>query len=986
MREISHLHHPKMSDNNNNSTHKLVNLPHILLSNIVDNLTDNIDKICFSLVCKRWFENRNRYLLFDTNTLYCIDKHNSRIKLNSYRSIISESLSKKKQRNMYVTQDKNDIGHYDYIIDYDSIVTIDEIDQSIVTVIQSMEMLLRIEQEKLFTKLYQLISKSNVTCIEDCQTLKYGIPMNITSLTFSFDFNEPLFKGCFPPNLKKLKLDGTFNQVIEVGVLPDTLEKFETSTINQILEPGVLPTSLKIFKMLTPAPDNYLKVGSLPPNLQKFVHYGGEDDNIDLNVLPNSLIKLDSVPLSWMKSIKQLENLRSLMLKESSGLLDLADLPKSLTRLYISYSVTLKSALPTSIRHLTLSNSKYDIDELFPDRSLYHLESLQLSAFKQESLDGLDIKCLRLVDYRRADISQLIRAVPFGVERLEIVLGDGFDLIKQNSLPSSLKTLDIDNLDSLTRPGIIPNSVNHLIIRDHRSGIVIPEGVLPDSVQNIKVTKALFPTSKMVDNITFKNYNGKKCSIRKLDDQYYIVFGHQNYEFIASLFHKSMFLDKVKVLKIITDNIDKICFSLVCKRWFDNRNRYLLFDTNTLYCIDKHSSKITLNSYRSIISESLNKKKQCTMLLISQHGYINLFNRFDHFIDINSIESIDQNIETVSFKRLSLRDVPDKLFTRLYDLISKSNILEPGVLPTSLKVFRISGSAPDNYLKVGSLPPNLQEFIHNGKDFNIDSNVLPNSLITLERVPVSWMKSIKQLEKLESLWLTEGIGLLDLSDLPQSLTRLDISCSVNLQSSLPTSIRHLNIAKSEYDIDELFPDRSLYHLDYLQVSPFKQESLDGLDIKILRINEHPIIPGTLRAIPFGVETLEIAAWYEFKFNKNLLPSSLKTLDVCNMRSFTHAGIIPNSVNHLIIQNGYDSDTEEGIIPDSIQNIKMGRVAFPTKMVDNISFEDFSNNKCSIRKLDDQYYIVFGHVNNEFIASLFHKSMFSDKAIKILSGK
>ncbi|EFA77901.1 hypothetical protein PPL_09401 [Heterostelium album PN500] len=253
------------------------------------------------------------------------------------------------------------------------------------------------KSDKLFTRLYDLIGQSKVTSIKECMTLKHRIPTNITSLSFEHFFNEPLFKGCFPPNLEKLKLHGNFNQRIEVGALPDTLESFEVNTLNQILEPGVLPTSLKVFKILEYAPNNYLKVGSLTPNLQEFVHHG-KDIYIDSNVLPNSLIKLHNAPVSWMMSIKNLENLRSL---------------------------------------------------------------------------------------------------------------------------------------NFTCPGIIPNSVNNLFIQDRRDDIVIPEGILPDSVQNIKLSQVLFPTIKMVDNISFEDYlNNKSCNIRKLDDQYYIVFGHNYNKFI----------------------------------------------------------------------------------------------------------------------------------------------------------------------------------------------------------------------------------------------------------------------------------------------------------------------------------------------------------------------------------------------------------------------------------------------------------------------
>ncbi|EFA75746.1 hypothetical protein PPL_10800 [Heterostelium album PN500] len=542
-----------MSNNNNNSTHKLVNLPHILLSNIVDNLKDNIDKICFSLVCKRWFDNRNRYLLFNTKNFYCNYKDRSKITMNSYRSLIFESLNQKKQRTMFVTKDKNYIYHYDYTIDYDSIESIDEIDQNIVKVIESREMILREDSDKLYTRLYELIGKSNVTGLRKCMTLKYGIPMNITSLAFSYYFNEALFKGCFPPNLKKLKFVGQFNQVIEVGVLPDTLESLEIGHLNQILEPGVLPTSLKILRITGSAPDNYLKVGSLPPNLEEFIQNGAYI-NIDSNVLPNSLITLGKVPLPWMKSIKPLENLRSLMVRRSTGCLDLSDLPQSLTRLDIFHSLSVLKSLPTSIKHLNIAYSEYDIDELFPDRSLYHFESLQVSPFKQESLDGLDIKRLLMEDDSVGEENSLatLRVIPFGVETLDIDVQCNFKF-NQNSLPSSLKTLNVYHMNSFIHPGIIPNSVNHLIIQVPRCDIHIAEGILPDSVQNIELKQVVFPTSSIVDNISFEDYNFNKCSIRKLDDQYYIVFGHQKNKpfLIASLFHKSMFLDRVNVVKIL---------------------------------------------------------------------------------------------------------------------------------------------------------------------------------------------------------------------------------------------------------------------------------------------------------------------------------------------------------------------------------------------------------------------------------------------------
>ncbi|EFA75818.1 hypothetical protein PPL_10873 [Heterostelium album PN500] len=843
--------------NNNNSTHKLVNLPHILISIIVHNLTDNIDKICFSLVCKRWFDNRNRYLLFDTKRLYCIDKDSSRITLNSYRSLITESLSQKKQCSLLVNSEKNYNGLYDHIMDIDSIESINEIDQNIVNV----ELDSRIEApDKLFARLYELISKSNVTSIEKCtpQTLKYGIPANITSIVFEHYFNEPLLKGCFPPTLKTLKLVGIFNQVIEVGVLPDTLECLEISNLDQILEPGVLPASLKILKIWRLAPENYLKVGSLPPNLEEFIH-DGNDFNIDANVLPNSLIRLVNAPVLWMNSIKQLTNLRSLLIIGHASCLDLGDLPKSLTTLDLSGSLEVLSACPTSIRHLSLDDSEYDIDQLFPDRSLYHFESLVVWAFKQESLKGLDIKRLILIDQINTESLGKIRVIPYGIETLEIAIWCDFSF-NQEVLPSSLKTLNVTNMDSFTHPGIIPNSVNNLIIRDLGSDINIPEGILPDSVKNIQLTQLLFPTAKMIDNITYEGFNNNKCSIRKLDDQYYIVFGHQSNQFIASLFHKSMFLDSIKVshqdhlnskrvqsyppkycLEIhnpatlsmhnrircstirsytsnlknivksdqhvefktikydktnfseffrqknvfyIDDNIDIICFSLVCKRWYNDRDKYLMFNTDNICLFAYNTSDINQNnkhfnlpSYYNTFMNSIQSKINLTLVFgystYQCPNYDYHYNEFEKlkgsipckvsniYITFNSSDEIDelekfyrlisesQSVTKLegcstliyglpkSIKSLSFRgfdepikkgSLPDSLEVLDFDRFFKQEIL-PGVLPDGLLELTLINYQYE--IRPGVLPNSLLSLTINGSPYEIQAGILPAGLLSL---------------------------------------------------------------------------------------------------------------------------------------------------------------------------------------------------------------------------------------------------------------
>ncbi|EFA78971.1 hypothetical protein PPL_08439 [Heterostelium album PN500] len=100
-----------------NKTNILVNLSHLLLSKIVNYLEDNIDRIVFTLVCKRWFEERDKYLYFNTDHIYMINhQNNSKHHLNSYRSSINQSLSQKSNCRLII----NDKAFKcDYVLDKD---------------------------------------------------------------------------------------------------------------------------------------------------------------------------------------------------------------------------------------------------------------------------------------------------------------------------------------------------------------------------------------------------------------------------------------------------------------------------------------------------------------------------------------------------------------------------------------------------------------------------------------------------------------------------------------------------------------------------------------------------------------------------------------------------------------------------------------------------------------------------------------------------
>ncbi|EFA77941.1 hypothetical protein PPL_08586 [Heterostelium album PN500] len=215
---------------NNNNLNIFLNFPHVLLSNIVNNLSDNIDKICFTLVCKRWFNDRDKYLKFNNVRLYSSMKPH--IFLNSYRSLLFDAIEQKRKFTLSLGEDSED-KPYDFIItNIDNINTIDKSKNYKITINQD--------------DMSFLATTFNVVKLLKCRTLKFPLPMSLTSIEFTGRFDEPLFQGCFPPTIRSLEFGDRFNQPIEPGVLPTTLEKLSLGfEFNNRLKKGSLPESLR---------------------------------------------------------------------------------------------------------------------------------------------------------------------------------------------------------------------------------------------------------------------------------------------------------------------------------------------------------------------------------------------------------------------------------------------------------------------------------------------------------------------------------------------------------------------------------------------------------------------------------------------------------------------------------------------------------------------------------------------------------------------
>ncbi|EFA84981.1 hypothetical protein PPL_01975 [Heterostelium album PN500] len=515
-----------------NQSNRLVNLSHLLLSKIINYLNANVDRIVFSLVCKRWFNDRQRYLSFNTHRVNITnDKY---MQLNSYKSIIIDQINIKTKCKVSIG-DEFKLKYYDYLISKDELVDIDRLRTLNIDKVAIGFARLSNEKNKEYIKnLYRLISDLNISKLKNVQSCS-ALPMNITSLSFLL-FQEDLEPGCLPPNLKTLKFDRNFDRPIKAGVLPNTLVKLNfNESFNQLLEPGVLPSSLKILKFKDSAFKQDIKVGTFTDHLEELEFSGYFSSSIEDGALPQTLRILEYAPTSWLPQIKTLSNLKTLSISRFRPyspdlIIDLSCLPTSLSRLEIFADITLINAIPPKIRYLDVEKCDFDFDSIFKDRSLYQFDYLRLSPNQITTLDGLKIKELELIMKTSGSDTNNRLDIPFGIETLSVPFTSTF--LHEMDLPSSVKKLIISTeiycIDTpekqydLTGGGPIQELV------------IICNELLYSRGISAQIPSIIFPPNTLIELTELRN---EKIWIRMIDNQYYLVYCQS--PIIAAIVHKS---------------------------------------------------------------------------------------------------------------------------------------------------------------------------------------------------------------------------------------------------------------------------------------------------------------------------------------------------------------------------------------------------------------------------------------------------------------
>ncbi|EFA80743.1 hypothetical protein PPL_06329 [Heterostelium album PN500] len=587
--------------NSSNNINLFVQLPHTLLTRITNELRDNIDRICFSLVCKRWFDERDRYLLFN------IDNHIKQRYLNdddyssplfftkSYKSIYIKSLEfnnnnknncilyigdlDEYQRSHYYDRIKNPIIEFDYFIDYKLLNTIDKIPSNVTNVVLNVFNKLNQDDSK---HLYKILSQSNVTQLDGCNTVVHQLPPRLVKLTFDNQFNESLSVGCFPSTLKEIAFGYYFSRPIHKGVFLEGLEKLVLGSIfNETIEnsANVFPSTLKYLSVGCYSHDPHTNL--FPPNLE-ILEYSEYNRAFIDGMLPDSLHTIIHMPYRWIPHIGNLPNLKHLVnvadededqdvaddvydytVKE----LDLSTIPEGIETVIIGnpeydshhnvYPVyRLNGALPNSVETFYTGSSYYQFDTIFPSDRQYHFKELTLSAHGDTKPipTNVQAKKLCLSNYYKRVFNE--GDLPAGIEILDFKYCKQIEFKSSRSLPDSIKEIVVYNqtLNDLHIPGNSKTSntrslecitfINDCILNLKR-GVKIPESIrtlntvfdatnfpyIPTTLTNINFTNSIKSVSDNID-----------CQVRKLDSKYYLMFGTTNrINFISTIFNQSMF-------------------------------------------------------------------------------------------------------------------------------------------------------------------------------------------------------------------------------------------------------------------------------------------------------------------------------------------------------------------------------------------------------------------------------------------------------------
>ncbi|GAM19470.1 hypothetical protein SAMD00019534_026450 [Acytostelium subglobosum LB1] len=405
-----------------------------------------------------------------------------------------------------------------------------------------------------------------------------------------------------------------------------------------------------------------------------------------------------------------------------------------------------------------------------------------------------------------------------------------------------------------------------------------------------------------------------------------------------------------QIVEYLPSNADRLIMSLVCKRWFDQRQSYLHFYTDRMNLnktgIINFNKTVTLNSYKQIINQDIINAPLTILLYTDPHQYIN-WDTSNRCILLNGDTWKQEVLAMRWIKKITFCDCPakpmDKEFWDGTTEFFEALIARDGHLP-KIQFNQRTRALPQQHVHLDALAISIYgDSNDDGGTFNIDA--LPPTLTSLRFNSYFWFVphfDLTHLGSLKSLYLLHDIQRkqFDSSNLPPSLTKLGIELP-SMENAplvkLPPGITNLSLQHN-------YPLQGGHYLSKLELPAhylrvLKFGDMDGSTLLRITSSNFPVlehlifeyklfneIPMDLSSLPSSLQRLNVSTYRPIAS----LPSSIEWLSIqfeCKFQLSDMVWPSPSRIRTLHLA-AYGHELKEGDIPTSITSLKLKRYNKP----------------------------------------------------------
>ncbi|EFA83125.1 hypothetical protein PPL_03915 [Heterostelium album PN500] len=381
-------------------------------------------------------------------------------------------------------------------------------------------------------------------------------------------------------------------------------------------------------------------------------------------------------------------------------------------------------------------------------------------------------------------------------------------------------------------------------------------------------------------------------------------------------------------------------------------------------------------------SEGFNQSLDKLMSIISYSNVTKLFFAFSFNQPLIPGCFVDSKIDSINFGRSFNQPLPpDCLPASLTSLVlggSFNQPLQPNSLPNSLTHLDL-GAKYSQPLQVNTLPPRLKHlFLGGSYHLPIEKGVIPATVESLKNLPIQSLENVPTTVKKISFSISHSNHRLKLSDFPTTITKVDFRHCFTLQEcgALPATVRKLKLGSfsQPLKIDTIPPAVEYLELAYKHSEPLEPNILPT-SIKTLNLRYQLNQPLAKGCIPSSVESLKLNCIYPDQIRPGVIPNSVKHLHLKDTDGLS-VGSIPPSVNILSFSR-FSGKLENGVIPDTVQQLiipidyfNIYKINALPKAIRNIRIQDAQIEIFyhDLRRLENDRYLILG-INHSLVKQM-----------------